>query len=113
MDLEGNVCLASGGRGDPWHITEFNADGAVIRRIGEGIFREPVLLSRGPGGELYATSGTDQLFLIDAQGEVQATWSGPGSELVVVGHEGELYAAGESGRPLVRPAEGRIADRLR
>lgn len=97
VDLEGNVFLASGGRGDPWHITEFNADGAVIRRIGEGIFREPVLLSRGPGGELYATSGTDQLFLIDAQGEVQATWSGPGSELVVVGHEGELYAAGAEG----------------
>ena len=97
VDGNGNVFLASGGRGDPWHITQFSPDGSVIRRMGDAIFREPVLLARGPNGEIYATSGTDRLYLIDTHGDVRATWSGLGLELVVVGRDGELYSTGAEG----------------
>ena len=43
------------------------------------------------------TSGTDRLYLIDTHGDVRATWSGLGLELVVVGRDGELYSAGAEG----------------
>jgi hypothetical protein len=65
--------------------------------MGDAIFREPVLLARGPNGEIYATSGTDRLYLIDTHGDVRATWSGLGLELVVVGPDGELYSTGAEG----------------
>jgi sugar lactone lactonase YvrE len=58
---DGTIFLASGGRGDPWRITVFDPSGAVLRRIGEGVLREPVLLARGPDGEIHATDGTDRL----------------------------------------------------
>ena len=94
VEPDGTVFLASGGRGDPWHITSFGPDGSVTSRIGEGILREPVLLARGPSGEIYATSGTDRLYRFDARGDLQASWSGLELELVVIGPEGELYATG-------------------
>jgi outer membrane protein assembly factor BamB/streptogramin lyase len=94
---DGTVYLASGGRGDPWRISAFRPDGSVIRRIGEGFLREPVLLARGPNGEIYATDGTDRLHLFAASGDVQASWSGIELELVVVGPKREVYASGPSG----------------
>lgn len=97
VDREGNVYLASGGRGDPWRITVFGPDGSVIRRIGEGFLREPVLLARGPNGEIYATDGTDRLHLLDGNGVLQASWSGVELELVVIGAENEMYATGQDG----------------
>jgi outer membrane protein assembly factor BamB len=97
VDPGGSVYLASGGRGDPWRITLFGPDGSVIRRIGEGILREPVLLARGPNGEIYATDGTDRLHLLDASGDLQTTWSGLELELAVIGPEGEVYATGPAG----------------
>jgi outer membrane protein assembly factor BamB len=97
VERDGSVYLASGGRGDPWRITVFGPDGSVIRRIGEGILREPVLLARGPSGEIYATDGTNRLHVLDHSGGLQATWSGLELELVVIGPEGEVYATGPEG----------------
>jgi outer membrane protein assembly factor BamB len=97
VERDGSVYLASGGRGDPWRITAFGPDGSAIRRIGEGLLREPVLLARGPNGEIYATDGTDRLHLFDASGDLRASWSGVELELVVIGPEGEVYASGPTG----------------
>jgi outer membrane protein assembly factor BamB/sugar lactone lactonase YvrE len=97
VESDGSVYLASGGRGDPWRITVFGPDGAVIRRIGEGLLREPVLIAPGPDGEIYATDGTDRLHLFDANGDLQASWSGAELELVVVGPGREVYASGPTG----------------
>jgi outer membrane protein assembly factor BamB len=97
VERDGSVYLASGGRGDPWRITVFGPDGSVVRRIGEGFLREPVLLARGPNGEIYATDGTDRLHLLDVSGNPQTTWSGLELELAVIGPEGEVYATGPAG----------------
>ena len=97
VDPDANVYLASGGRGDPWRITVFGPDGSVTRRIGEGIFREPVLLAAGPTGQLYATDGTDRLHRLDARGALQASWSGIDVELAVIGPNDEVYASGSQG----------------
>ena len=94
---DGTIFLASGGRGDPWRITVFDPSGAVLRRIGEGILREPVLLAPGPDGEIYATDGTDRLDLFTAGGELKASWSGRDLELAVIGPEQEVYATGLAG----------------
>jgi outer membrane protein assembly factor BamB len=97
IDADGNVSMASGGRGDPWRITQFGPEGRVIRRIGEGLLREPVLLAPGPNGEIYATDGTDRLHRFDRSGDVRASWSGVELELVVIGPNGEVYATGAEG----------------
>ena len=97
VDRDGQVYLASGGRGDPWRITVFGPDGSVIRRIGEGLLREPVLIAQGPNGEIYATDGTDRLHLFDASGTLKASWSGLDVELAVIGAEREVYATGLAG----------------
>ena len=97
VDRDGNVFLASGGRGDPWRITLFGPDGSVIRRIGEGFLREPVLLANGPNGEIYATDGTDRLHRFDASGDLQASWWGRELELAVIGPNGEVYATASEG----------------
>jgi outer membrane protein assembly factor BamB/sugar lactone lactonase YvrE len=97
VDRDGRVYLASGGRGNPWRITVFGPDGSVIRRIGEGFFREPVLLAPGPNGEIYATDGTDRLHLFDPGGDLQASWSGVELELAVIGPNGEVFATGPEG----------------
>lgn len=97
VDRSGNVFLASGGRGDPWRITVFGPDGSVIRRIGEGFLREPVLLAPGPNGEIYATEGTDRLHRFDESGELQASWSGIELELALISPNGEVYATGPEG----------------
>ena len=60
---DGTVYFASGGRGAPWRITVIAPDGTIVRQIGEGLLREPVLLASGPNGELYATDGPDRLNL--------------------------------------------------
>ena len=97
VDPAGNVDVASGGRGDPWRITEFSPDGSVVRQLGEGIFREPVLLARGPDGEIYATDGTDRLHRFDRSGDLKASWSGVELELAVIGPNSEVYATGAEG----------------
>jgi len=97
VDRDGTPYLASGGRGDPWLITAFGPDGRVLRRIGEGFLREPVLLARGPNGEIYTTDGTDRLHLFDPSGDLRASWSGLDLELVVIGPENEVYATGPAG----------------
>jgi tripartite motif-containing protein 71 len=94
---DGDVYVASGGRGDPWRITVLGPDGRVVRRIGEGLLREPVLLAPGPEGQIYATDGTDRLHLFDATGTLKASWSGLDLELSVIGPEREVYAAGVAG----------------
>jgi hypothetical protein len=97
VDRDGRVYLASGGCGDAWRITGFGPDGSVIRRIGEGLLREPVLIAQGPNGEIYATDGTDRLHLFDASGTLKASWSGLDVELAVIGAEREVYATGLAG----------------
>jgi outer membrane protein assembly factor BamB len=97
VNPDGSVYVASGGRGDPWRITVFGPDGSVLRRIGEGVLREPVLLARGPNGEIYATDGTDRLHRLAASGDPQTTWSGLELELAVIGPNGEVYATGPEG----------------
>jgi outer membrane protein assembly factor BamB len=94
---DGTVYVASGGRGAPWRITAFAPDGTIVRQIGEGLLREPVLLAPGPKGEIYATDGTDRLHLVAANGDLISTWSGRDLELVVVGPEGAVYATGLEG----------------
>jgi outer membrane protein assembly factor BamB len=91
---DGTIFVASGGRGAPWRITEFAPDGTVIRQIGEGLLREPVLLAPGRGGELYATDGTDRLHLFAPDGGLIASWSGRDLELAVIGSEGAVYSTG-------------------
>lgn len=97
VDPDGNVYVASGGRGAAWGFTVFDRNGRVLRRIGEGLLREPVLLAAGPHGEIYATDGTDRLHVFDPTGFVIASWSGRELELAVIGPEDQVYATGESG----------------
>ena len=52
-------------------------DGTIVRQIGEGLLREPVLLASGPNGELYATDGPDRLHLFATTGDLISSWSGP------------------------------------
>jgi outer membrane protein assembly factor BamB len=102
---DGTVFLASGGRGAPWRITAFAPDGTIVRKIGEGILREPVLLASGPNSDLYATDGAERLHLFAPDGDLRSSWSGPDVELAVIGPDGEIYMTGSDGvvRRYARP----------
>jgi outer membrane protein assembly factor BamB len=97
VSRDGRVFLASGGRGTPWRITMFSPEGAIVGQLGEGLLREPVLLAPGPNGDFYATDGTDRLHRFAANGHLMESWSGPGLETVVVGLDGDIFAAGLEG----------------
>ena len=97
VDGDGTVYLPSGGHGARWKITAFAPDGSIIRHIGDGLLREPVLVAAGPDGELYATDGTDTLRLFTRDGDVIESWSGRGVELAVIGPDREVYATGSDG----------------
>ena len=97
IQRDGTVYLPNGGRGSPWRITAFGPDGQILRQIGEGFLREPVMLAAGRNGELYATDSTDMLHLFSSDGELIASWSGRGLELAVIGPTGEVYATGPEG----------------
>ena len=94
---DGTVYFASGGRGAPWRITVIAPDGTIVRQIGEGLLREPVLLASGPNGELYATDGPDRLHLFAPTGDLISSWSGRGLELAVIGPNGDAYTTGGDG----------------
>lgn len=97
VDPDGTLYVASGGRGAPWRITAIAPDGTLVRQIGEGVLREPVLLARGPNGELYATDGTERLLRFAPNGDLISSWSGRDLELAVIGPEGDVYATGLEG----------------
>ena len=97
VDAAGRVYLASGGRGVPWRIGVYERDRNAAQVIGEGLFREPVVLAPGPGGAIYATDGTDRLHLIGPDGTTVGSWSGTDLELAVIGPGAEIYATSTSG----------------
>ena len=61
------------------------------------MLREPVLLARGPNGELYATDGTVRLLRFAPNGDLISSWSGRDLEQAVIGPEGDFYTTGLEG----------------